>query len=149
MSNITAIAWQEQAICEKMIMMFAFYKINRLNLILIVLVQGRGGSRGAHPAHAPPPPLKLEKIRLFGVKSRFFTRNTQENFAPPSARPPKIEILDPPLQGYIFLQPFISTSQLTFQPPHLRQFSTRIVSKISLSLLYLYIHQWKYNAEIK
>ena len=43
-SNITAIAWQEQAICEKMIMMFAFYKINRLNWILIVLVQGRGGS---------------------------------------------------------------------------------------------------------
>ena len=31
-------------------------------------------------------PLKLEKIWFFGVKSWFFTRNTQQNFAPPSAR---------------------------------------------------------------
>ena len=30
------------------------------------------------------PPLKLEK-KKFGVKSWFFTRNTQTNFAPPSA----------------------------------------------------------------
>ena len=36
----------------------------------------RGGSRA--------PPLKLEKKKKFGVKSRFFTRNTQTNFAPPS-----------------------------------------------------------------
>jgi hypothetical protein len=72
MSNITAIAWQEQAICEKMIMMFAFYKINRLNLILIVLVQGRGGSRGAHPAHAPPPPPKIGKNKTFWRKIEIF-----------------------------------------------------------------------------
>jgi hypothetical protein len=32
------------------------------------------------------PPLKLEKIRFFGVKSWFFTRNTPKFFAPPSAR---------------------------------------------------------------
>jgi hypothetical protein len=34
---------------------------------------------------APTPPLKLEKIRFFGVKSWFFTRNTPNIFAPPSA----------------------------------------------------------------
>jgi hypothetical protein len=38
---------------------------------------------GAHPARAPP--LKLEKIRFFGVKSWFFTRNTPNISAPPSA----------------------------------------------------------------
>jgi hypothetical protein len=38
----------------------------------------RGGSRGAHL-------LKLEKIWFFGVKSWFFTRNTPNIFAPPSA----------------------------------------------------------------
>jgi hypothetical protein len=32
------------------------------------------------------PPLKLEKIWFFGVKSWFFTRNTPKIFAPPSAR---------------------------------------------------------------
>jgi hypothetical protein len=31
------------------------------------------------------PPLKLEKIRFFGVKSWFLTRNTPKMFAPPSA----------------------------------------------------------------
>ena len=40
---------------------------------------------GAHPVRAPPP-LKLEKIWFFGVKSWFFTRNTPKIFAPPSAR---------------------------------------------------------------
>jgi hypothetical protein len=33
-----------------------------------------------------PPPLKLEKILFFGLKSWFFTRNTPKMFAPPSAR---------------------------------------------------------------
>ena len=32
------------------------------------------------------PPLKLEKIWFFGVKSWFFTRNTPNIIAPPSAR---------------------------------------------------------------
>jgi hypothetical protein len=46
----------------------------------------RGGSRGGGaPGAHPPPPLKLEKIWFFGVKSWFFTRNTQKTFAPPSA----------------------------------------------------------------
>jgi hypothetical protein len=40
---------------------------------------GGGGTRRA-------PPLKLEKIWFFGVKSWFFTRNTPTIFAPPSAR---------------------------------------------------------------
>ena len=40
---------------------------------------GGGGTRRA--------PLKLEKIWFFGVKLWFFTRNTPNNFAPPSAGP--------------------------------------------------------------
>ena len=40
---------------------------------------GGGGTRRA-------PPLKLEKIWFFGIKSWFFTRNTPKFFAPPSAR---------------------------------------------------------------
>jgi hypothetical protein len=46
----------------------------------------RGGSRGGHPARAFPPPLKLEKIWFFGVKSWFFTRKTPKIFAPSTAR---------------------------------------------------------------
>ena len=42
-------------------------------------IQGGGRTRRA-------PPLKLDKIRFFGVKSCFFTRNTPKFFAPPSAR---------------------------------------------------------------
>ena len=41
-------------------------------------IQGGGHTRRA-------PPLKLEKIWFFGVKSWFFTRNTPKIFAPPSA----------------------------------------------------------------
>ena len=43
----------------------------------------QGRIQGAHRARAP---LKLEKIWFFGVKSWFFTRNTQKHFASPSAR---------------------------------------------------------------
>jgi hypothetical protein len=39
----------------------------------------RGGSRGGRTRRAPP--LKLEKIWCFGVKSCFFTRNTPNIFA--------------------------------------------------------------------
>ena len=42
----------------------------------------QGRMQGGHPAHAP---LKLEKIRFFGIKSWFFTRNTPKIFAPTSA----------------------------------------------------------------
>jgi hypothetical protein len=55
--------------------------IFRVKEILCTYKQVRiqGGVPGA-------PPLKLEKIRFFGVKSWFFTRNTSKMFAPPSAR---------------------------------------------------------------
>ena len=46
-------------------------------------VEFRGGSRGRGGV---TDPLKLEKIGFFGVKSWFFTRNTPNIFAPPSAR---------------------------------------------------------------
>ena len=41
---------------------------------------------GAQPAY-PPPKKNLEKIRLFGVKSYIFTRNTPKlsRFPPPGA----------------------------------------------------------------
>jgi hypothetical protein len=45
----------------------------------------RGGSRGGGRTRRAPP-LKLENIWFFGVKSWFFTRNTTKFFAPPSAR---------------------------------------------------------------
>ena len=45
--------------------------------------QGRIQGGGAHPAC--PPPLKLEKIRFFGIKSWFFTQHTPKMFVPPSA----------------------------------------------------------------
>ena len=40
-------------------------------------------TQGRIQAHTP---LKLEKIRFFGIKSWFFTRNTPTNFTPPSVR---------------------------------------------------------------
>ena len=61
-------------------------------------MQGRI-QRGAHPA--PPPPLKLEKIWFFGVKSWFFTRNTQTIFAPPSARRSLLKCAPPNLKSWI------------------------------------------------
>ena len=44
-------------------------------------IQGEGGARTRRA-----PPIKLEKLRFFGVKLWFFTRNTPRMFAPPSAR---------------------------------------------------------------
>ena len=41
----------------------------------------RGGSRGSTRR---PPPTKIGKNMVFGVKSWFFTRNTKNIFAPPS-----------------------------------------------------------------
>ena len=46
-------------------------------------------------------PLKLEKIWFFGVKSWFFTRNTQQNFAPPSARHNFFKCTPPNLKSWI------------------------------------------------
>jgi hypothetical protein len=47
------------------------------------------------------PPLKLEKIRFFGVKSWFFTRNTPKNFPPPSARRNFFKCAPPNLKSWI------------------------------------------------
>ena len=55
--------------------------ITLLNVYPDVTTQGR--IKGGRTRRATP--LKWEKIRFFGVKSWFFTRNTQKNFAPPSA----------------------------------------------------------------
>ena len=49
------------------------------------IIVPRGRSRGGRTRRVAPPPLKLEKIWFFGVKSWFFTRNTPQIFAPPSA----------------------------------------------------------------
>jgi hypothetical protein len=51
---------------------------------LVVIGTVQGWIQGGAPGCAPP--LKLEKIWFFGVKSWFFTRNTPKHFAPPSAR---------------------------------------------------------------
>ena len=52
--------------------------------------RGEGGTRR-------PPPLKLEKIWFFGVKSWFFTRNTPKMFALPSTRRNFFKCAPPPL----------------------------------------------------
>jgi hypothetical protein len=60
-------------------------KTSKLSFVGIMFkLAYRGGSRGGCTRCAPP--LKLEKIWFFGVKSWFFTRNTPKMFAPPSAR---------------------------------------------------------------
>jgi len=59
-------------------------------------LQGRiqGGGRG-HTRRTPP--LKLEKIWFFCIKSWFFTRNTPRFFKWAIPPPTKLEILDPHL----------------------------------------------------
>ena len=56
---------------------------------------GGGGALGASP------PKKLEKIRFFGVKSWFFTRNTPTIFAPPSVRRNFLKCAPPNLKSSI------------------------------------------------
>ena len=52
--------------------------------IHVTTVRYQGRIQEGRTRHAPPP-LKLDKIWFFGVKSWFFTRNTPTIFAPPSA----------------------------------------------------------------
>jgi hypothetical protein len=63
---------------------------------LNIPIQGRiqGGARRA-------PSLKLETIWFFGVKSWFFTRNTPNIFAPPSARRNCFKCAPPNLKSWI------------------------------------------------
>ena len=56
----------------------------------------QGWIRGVHP-----PPLKLEKIWFFCVKSWFFTRNTPKKFAPPSTRHDFFSVHPPNLKSWI------------------------------------------------
>ena len=62
--------------------------------------QARSGSRG-HTRRSPPPPLKLEKIWFFGVKSWFFTRNTPKIITPPSTRRNFFMCAPPNLKSWI------------------------------------------------
>ena len=57
--------------------------------------RGRDRMAEADPGGGAPP-LKLEKIRFFGVKSWFFTRNTPKMFAPPFARRNFFKCAHPP-----------------------------------------------------
>ena len=57
------------------------------SMLTIIPLMSRGGFRGGGGERTRcAPPLKLEKIWFFGVKSWFFTRNTPKIFAPPSVR---------------------------------------------------------------
>jgi hypothetical protein len=64
---------------------YYFFKINTNIFRQSMLISFWIDVQGVYLAHAPPP-LKLKKIRFFGVKSWFFTRNTPKIFAPPFAR---------------------------------------------------------------
>ena len=63
------------------------FKVNEAGIASIWYTTGddnsQGRIQGGRTRRAPP--LKLEKIWFFGVKSWFFTRNTSKIFAPPSA----------------------------------------------------------------
>jgi hypothetical protein len=54
-----------------------------------------------YPKNFRPLPPHLEKIRFFGVKSWFFTRNTPTIFAPPSARCNFFKCAPPNLKSWI------------------------------------------------
>ena len=58
-------------------------------------IQGGGGRR------VRPPPLKLEKIWFFGVKSWFFYSKYPKIFAPPSARRNFFKCAPPNLKSWI------------------------------------------------
>ena len=89
----------------------------------------RGGSRGGRTRRASP--LKLEKIIFFGVKSWFFTRNTQ-----------KISHLPPQLEKIWFfgVKSWFSTRNIPkiFAPPSAR----RIFFKCAPSNLKSWIRPW-------
>ena len=60
--------------------------LNFQKTFLMVYNEISGADPAGHTRRVPPPPLKLEKIRFFGVKSWFLTRNTPKKLAPPPAR---------------------------------------------------------------
>ena len=64
-----------------------------------IIHHDQGRIQGGRTRRAPP--LKLEKIWFFGVKSWFFTRNTPKIFAPPSARRNFFKCAPPNLKSWI------------------------------------------------
>ena len=64
-----------------------------------ITMQGRIQGGGGRTPRAPP--LKLENIWFFGIKSWFFIRNAQTNFAPPSARRNFFKCAPPNLKSWI------------------------------------------------
>ena len=68
----------------------------------MILTTGSGQYTGADPGGAhEAPSLKLEKIRFFGVKSWFFSRNTPKIFAPPFVRRNFFKCAPPNLKSWI------------------------------------------------
>jgi hypothetical protein len=68
---------------------------------LLVNYHSFDSRRGSSGGRTRRPPLKLEKILFFGVKSWFFTRNTPTIFAPPSARRNFFQCAPPNLKSWI------------------------------------------------
>ena len=60
---------------------YVLSNIQYFYMFLLIIVTGADPGGGGAPQKK-----KLEKIWFFGVKLWFFTRNTQNIFAPPSAR---------------------------------------------------------------
>ena len=63
------------------------------------------GGGGGRTRRAPPP--KLVKICFFGVKSWFFTWNTPNIFAPPSARRNVFKCAPPPPNLKSWIRPWV------------------------------------------
>jgi hypothetical protein len=100
---------------------------------------------GAHPARAPPP-LKLEKIWFFGVKSWFFTRNTPKFFALPSARRNFFKCTPPNLKSWRVSQDIVVRKKWIFdriqlvQSINLNAYGTLKSSIFKRRQLKLYLH---------
>jgi hypothetical protein len=91
-------------------------------LCILFLMECRGGSKGGGRTRRAPPkfsrlPPQLEKIWFFDVKSWFFTWNTPNIFAPPSARRNFFKCAPPPLTWNPGYAPgmYLSLTKLNFR----------------------------------
>ena len=98
-----------------------------------VIYTGADPGGGAPDA---PPPLKLEKIWFFWVKSLFFTRNTPTNFAPPSARCNIFKCTPPNLKSWI--HPWYMTCEWVIVAQH----QVRNISAISWREQIVILMRW-------